>query len=253
MKYLKRYVNEHLWDDAQGFLFDRYGDGTLCTTKGIGAYWALQTDALDVGRLDRLVAHLSDTTEFARPHRTPSLSADHPKYNPGGRYWQGGVWPGTNYMLIDGLWRKGYRDEARRIAENHYAAVFEVWKNTGTFWEYYAPERIEPGFMARKDFVGWTGLPPIAVFIEYVLGIKSDYSEGSIEWDVTKTEAHGIDRYPFGPDHTVDLRVRRRGSASQVPAVHVTTDVPFDLTVRWGDGMSRTVRVEKSGDVELKR
>ena len=253
MKHLKRYVNEHLWNDEEGFLFDRYGDGTLCTTKGIGAYWALQTDALDAGRLDRLVAHLSDTTEFARPHRTPSLSADHPKYNPGGRYWQGGVWPGTNYMLIDGLWRKGYRDEARRIAENHYAAVFEVWKNTGTFWEYYAPERIEPGFMARKDFVGWTGLPPIAVFIEYVLGIKSDYSEGRIEWDVTKTEAHGIDRYPFGPDHTVDLRVRRRGSASQVPAVHVTTDVPFDLTVRWGDGMSRTVRVEKSGDVELKR
>ena len=93
-------------------------------------------------------------------------------------------------MTIDGLYRKGYHDLAREIAANHYAAVFEVWKNTGTFWEYYAPEKIEPGFMARKDFVGWTGLPPIAVFIEYILGVKSDYSEGRIVWDIEHTEVH---------------------------------------------------------------
>ena len=82
MKRLRAYVNEHLWDERTAFLYDRYGDGMLCTTKGIGAFWALQADALDKERLDRMVAHLSDTTEFDRPHRVPSLSADHPKYNP---------------------------------------------------------------------------------------------------------------------------------------------------------------------------
>ena len=179
MKFLKGYLNERMWDDRRGFLCDRYADGTLCSTLGIGAYWALQTDVLDSVRLARLVSHLRDTAEFNRPHRVPSLAADHPKYNPNGRYWQGGVWPGTNYMLIDGLRQQGYGELAHEIAENHYRAVFEVWKKTGTFWEYYAPERIEPGFMARKDFVGWTGLPPIAVFIEYILGIRSDYSERS--------------------------------------------------------------------------
>ncbi len=252
MKQLRSYVNEHLWNDETGFLCDRYGDGTLCATKGIGAYWALQTDVLNKERLDRLVAHLSDTAEFARPHRVPSLSADHPKYNPTGRYWQGGVWPGTNYMVIDGLYRKGYRDLAREIAANHFNAVFQVWKDTGTFWEYYAPEKIEPGFMARKDFVGWTGLPPIAVFIEYVLGVKSDFSEGRIVWDVTQTEAHGIERYPYGPEGVVDLKVRARGSAAETPSVTVVTNVPFELVVNWGDGESRTVRVEKSGPVSLK-
>ena len=251
MKRLRAYVNEHLWDERTAFLYDRYGDGTLCTTKGIGAFWALQADALDRERLDRMVAHLSDTTEFDRPHRVPSLSADHPKYNSLGRYWQGGVWPGTNYMTIDGLYRKGYHDLAREIAANHYAAVFEVWKNTGTFWEYYAPEKLEPGFMARKDFVGWTGLPPIAVFIEYILGVKSDYSEGRIVWDIDYTEAHGIERYPYGPDGVVGLKVKRRASAGETPSVSVETNVPFDLTVTWGDGRSRTVLVEKSGSVIL--
>ena len=225
--------------------------GRSARPKGIGAFWALQADALDKGRMDRMVAHLADTAEFDRPHRVPSLSADHPKYNPTGRYWQGGVWPGANYMVIDGLYRKGYHDLALEVAENHFNAVFEVWKNTGTFWEYYAPEKIEPGFMARKDFVGWAGLPPIAVFIEYILGIKSDYSEGRIVWDINHTEAHGIDRYPYGPEGVVGLKVKGRNSAGDVPAVSVTTNVPFDLTVTWGDGQSRTVRVEKSGSVKL--
>jgi len=106
--------------------------------------------------------------------------------------------------------------------------------------------------MARKDFVGWTGLPPIAVFIEYVLGVKSDFSEGRIVWDVTQTEAHGIERYPYGPEGVVDLKVRARGSAAETPSVTVVTNVPFELVVNWGDGESRTVRVEKSGPVSLK-
>lgn len=251
MKRLGRYVNEHLWNTETDFLHDRYADGSLCAMKGIGAFWALHTDVLSDERLELLTAHLRDTAEFCRPHRVPSLSADHPKYNPLGRYWQGGVWPGTNYMVVDGLCRKGFRDLAREIAENHYAAVFEVWKRTGTFWEYYAPERIEPGFMARKEFVGWTGLPPIALFIEYILGIRSDFSEGRIEWDIARTEAHGIERYPYGPEGSVTLKVAARRTAGQRPSIEVVTDVPFDLVVRWGDGQCRTVRVGRSGSVKL--
>ena len=245
---LKGYINSFMWDDNTGFLYDRYADGSLCPAKGIGAYWALQTDVLDKDRLDRLVSHLSDTTEFCRPHRVPSLSAGHEKYNPAGRYWQGGVWPGTNYMVIDGLWEKGYRDLAMDIAINHYNSVFQVWKDTGTFYEYYAPEKIEPGFMARKDFVGWTGLPPIAIFIEYVLGIRSDYSQGVIEWDIHNLERHGIQRYPFGPDGCVALSVEKRKRHGDSPVIHVETDVPFDLVVTWGKDRSSTVHVEPGTD-----
>ena len=251
MKFLRTYVNDNLWDEETGFLYDQYDDGSLCPTKGVGAFWALQADVLPKERLDRMVAHLADTAEFNRPHRVPSLSADHRKYNPLGRYWQGGIWPGTNYMTIDGLWKHGYYEMADEIADNHYNSVLKVWKDTGTFWEYYAPEKIEPGFMARKNFVGWTGLPPIAVFIEYILGIKSDYSENRIDWNVRQLEEHGIDRYPFGPDGTVSLTVKKRASADERPVILVKTDKPFELVVRWG-GEVRTVNVEKSGTITLK-
>ncbi len=235
IKMLTKYIQENLWDEKTGFLYDQYADGSLNTTKGIGAYWALYTDVLSKERLDRMVNHLKDTTEFNRTHRVPSLSADNSKYNPIGRYWQGGVWPGTNYMVITGLDKKGYTPLAKEIANNHYGKVFEVYKNTGTFWEYYAPEVTEPGFMARKDFVGWTGLPPIAVFIEYILGIRSDYSENKVVWDITQKEAHGIERYPFGPDGLVTFKVKARSATTQEPQVEVTSNVPFELIIKWGD------------------
>ena len=134
------------------------------------------------------------------------------------------------------------------IAINHYNSVFQVWKDTGTFYEYYAPEKIAPGFMARKDFVGWTGLPPIAIFIEYVLGIRSDYSQGVIEWDIHNLERHGIQRYPFGPDGCVALSVEKRKRHGDSPVIHVETDVPFDLVVTWGKDRSSTVHVEPGTD-----
>ncbi len=242
IKMLTKYIQENLWDEKTGFLYDQYADGSLNSTKGIGAYWALYTDVLSKERLDRMVGHLKDTTEFNRPHRVPSLSADNPKYNPVGRYWQGGVWPGTNYMVITGLDKKGYTPLAKEIAGNHFKCVFEVYKNTGTFWEYYAPEAIEPGFMARKDFVGWTGLPPIAVFIEYILGIRSDFAENKVLWDISHKEAHGIERYPFGPDGLVTLKVKARNSLTQEPQVEVKSNVPFELTIRW-EGKEKTIQV----------
>lgn len=114
-------------------LYDQYADGTLCKTKGIGAYWALFTNVLDTIQLNRMIKELDNPETFNRKFRVPSLSADHPKYKENGRYWQGGIWPGTNYMVIQGLVKKGYRKLAREIALNHYNEVLEVYKNTGTF------------------------------------------------------------------------------------------------------------------------
>jgi hypothetical protein len=235
-KMLGAYIRDNLWDDKSGFLYDQYADGTLSTTKGIGAYWALFTDAIDSTQTARLVSQLDNPATFRRPFRVPSLSADNPKYKENGRYWQGGIWPGTNYMVMTGLMQKGYRRQAREIALNHYDQVLQVYRNTGTFWEYYAPEKAEPGFMARKEFVGWTGLPPIAELIEFIIGIRGDYvDDRTITWDLNLTEANGIERYPFGPDGLITLKAAARRSPADEPRITVDSNVDFQLVVRYGD------------------
>ena len=240
---LQKYIVENLWEEETGFLYDQYADGTLCKTKGIGAYWALFTDVLDTPKLDRLVSELDNPATFKRTHSIPSLSADHSKYKANGRYWQGGVWPGANYMVMLGLMDKGYRDLAHQIAKNHYSQVFEVYKNTGTFWEYYAPESTEPGFMARPNFVGWTGLPPIAELIEFIIGIKGNYTKKQIVWDVNLLEENGIERYPFGPEGVIGLKVAARKTVNEEPKVTVESTIDFELVLRYGE-KQKTVAIK---------
>ena len=235
IKHLSQYINDNMWSDKDGFLYDQYADNSLSTTQGIYAYWALHTDVLSKERLDKLVAHLTDTTKFNRLHRVPSLSHSHPKYKANGRYWVGGVWPGTNYMIITGLVDKGYRQLAWDITMNHYNNVLEVYKKTGTFFEYYAPESNNPGFMARKDFVGWTGLPPIAELIEYIFGIRANHEQNTITMDVNLLDAYGIDKYPYGQDGLISFKVQKRNSKEEKPKVTIQTNVPFKVILLWSD------------------
>ena len=233
---LTDYIRKYLWDDESGFLYDRYADGSLGTTKGIGAYWALHADVLEKDQLDKLVSHLSDTETFNRKFPVPSISADNPLYQEDGRYWQGGIWAPTNFMIIKGLQKNGYGDLAFDIAQKHHDQIFQVFKDTGTFWEYYAPESANPGLLARPDFVGWTGLPPIAVLIEGLFGINCDYPKKTITWNVNLLEEHGIDRYPIGPDGMLSFKCLARKSAGEKPSVEINSNIELTLKLSWKGG-----------------
>ena len=146
-----------------------------------------------------MVKELDNPATFNRKHRIPSLSADNPKYKENGRYWQGGVWPGANYMVITGL-------------------------------------------LARDNFVGWAGLPPIAELIEFIIGIRGDYAKKQIIWDMNLTEINGIERYPFGPEGLISLKAEARRSASDEPRITVDSNIDFELCVLYG-GKEKKINV----------
>ncbi len=239
-KMLKKLIREKLWDAKSAFFYDKYADGSLGTLKSIGAYWALWNDLLSPEELKSFVAHLFDQETFFRTHPVPSIPANHEKYQEDGRYWQGGVWAPTNYMIIRGLQRNGFHSEAFKLAKKHHEQVGEVFKKTNTFWEYYAPESAEPGLLARPDFVGWTGLVPVAVLFESIFGIQVNYIKKTLSWHVNLTEEHGIDRYPIGPEGMLSLKCQARGSAKQKPALEIKSDMELKLLLSW-DGGSDTV------------
>ena len=108
-------------------------------------------------------------------------------------------------MVLKGLDKYHYADLAYDIAVNHLDKVVEVYKNTGTVWGNYAPELAKKGNPAKPNFVGWTGLSPITIFIEYVLGVKIDVPNDKIRWNINLTEKHGIERLPFGENDFVTL------------------------------------------------
>ncbi len=228
-------INEKLWSEEDAFYYDMDRENQLSGVKTIGAYWALLADIVPEERLPGFIAHLENPKEFKRPHRVPTLSADHPQYREDGGYWLGGVWAPTNYMLLRGLRKVGYNQLAYDIALNTLENVVDVFKETGTVWENYAPEKKAPGGPAKPDFVGWTGLIPVAVLIEFVLGINADMQRDEIVWRISRTERHGIENYPFG-DKSVDLICEARDSIEEEPQVTVHCATPVKVRIIWNGG-----------------
>jgi hypothetical protein len=242
---LNEVTNQLLWDDKTAFYHDLRRDQSRATdVKSIAAFWALLADSVPADRLEPFLAHLENPSEFNRQHRVPTLAADHPKYDPKGGYWKGAIWAPTNYMLLRGLTQVGRDALAHEIGMNHLENVVLGFEKTGTLWENYAPDVAGQGNNG-KDFVGWTGVPPVAVLFEYAFGLRPDVPAQRLVWDVRLLEEHGVRRYPFGASGLVDLACRARNARSEKPVLEVRSTVGFELDLRW-EGGRELCRIEPS-------
>lgn len=160
-------INQKCWDEADGFYYDLGYDQPIRRAH-IGAYWMLLADAVPPQRLSRFLAPLSDPARFNRTLPTATMPGDSDLFQPDGGYWRGSIWAPTSYMVIRGLERVGRSDLAQSIARRLYSATAEVYRDTGTFWENYAPDAMAPGNESRADFCGWSAIFPITLWHEYI-------------------------------------------------------------------------------------
>lgn len=214
-------INHKMWNKKSQFYFDVTRNQTQSDTKHIGAFWTMLSNVADSSKLQSLVRHLENKSEFNRPHRVPTLSADDPHYDAKGHYWLGSVWAPTNYMVIKGLENTGFQKLADEISDNHLTMMVDVYNNFKpdenkldfderygdnykTIWECYSSELNEPAtrwdntFYSRQDFVGWSGLAPIALLIENIIGLKIEGAMNKIEWRIRRNDVHGIENIRLG-------------------------------------------------------
>ena len=235
--HLFKVINEKLWDEETKFYYDLKNDDTFNGVKHIGAFWSLLARCVPEDRAEDFIAHLNNENEFKTEHRVPTLSKDHEEYNPLGGYWCGSVWAPTNYMVLKGLDAYGKYDLSHEIACSHLDAVVEVFNNTNTLFENYAPELVDgkalKGSSSQPNFVGWTGLSPISIMFEYVFGIKPDAVNNKIEWHINLTDRHGVEKYPFGTEGELTLICEERESTADEPVITATSNIPVTLEVIW--------------------
>ena len=264
---IKELVNELLWNNETGFYFDLTEQNTLSPTIHIGAFWTLLSGIIPNQKLNVLLAHLKNPDEFWRKHLIPTLAANQPEYDSNGHYWLGGVWAPTNYMVIQGLKKYDQNSLADSIAFNHLQNVANIYynftpekekiafeerydDNYKTIWECYSPDYERPAtrwdntFYARQDFVGWSGLAPISLLIENVLGFEILGNKNLICWNLKRNDKFGIKNIQL-QDQKVDLICE---PADDKQKITIKCQKPFELELIKGSE-KHTYRISNKEEV----
>lgn len=199
-------INQKMWDSNKNFYYDLALDERHVPVKTIAGFWTLLAGVADDIQAKALAEELNNPETFKTIHRVPTLAADQDGFHAetGGGYWRGAVWAPTDMMVIRGLEKYGYDELAKEIALNHLKNVVMVFKETGTIWENYAPQKAARGTPAKPDFVGWSGIAPILFLTEYAVGIKADAITDTIVWDIRSPKRVGVEKFWFS-GNTVSL------------------------------------------------
>jgi glycogen debranching enzyme len=107
----------------------------------------------------RLVAHLTDEGQFWPRYPVPTVALNDPKFEPR-TMWRGPTWVNVNYLLVEGLERSGFPQQAAELRRR----TLDMMLGDRDIFEFYECQTGECPPRAASTF-GWSS----ALFIELAL------------------------------------------------------------------------------------
>jgi hypothetical protein len=217
-------------------------EGTLTIAKDITQTEFLQKE---LERKEQMLRHLFNPNEFYTKVPFASLSKDDPNYDCDGGYWLGSVWAPTNYAAIRGIHACGRPELAREAAIRYLDAVCAVANDPayGSIWECYAPEQYRPataeaGELVRADFVGWSGIAPITLLIEDIIGLRFDARSNTVNFRLFPNRCCGLKNMQFN-GNVVSVECTEYVAVQGRSTICVSARKPFILRINtnysWGE------------------
>ncbi|HUU42222.1 MAG TPA: trehalase family glycosidase, partial [Planctomycetota bacterium] len=155
-------VNEHLWDETDGFYYDRTERGEPVRIMTAAGFLPLFAGIPDERRAERLLEHLLDPGKFWTPFPVPSVAVDEPCFEPD--MWRGPTWVNVDLLIVLGLRRYAFADVARELTGKVLAGIEHWYCMEGAIYEFYDTfSRTAPALLDRKQRLCTDqGLAPIA-------------------------------------------------------------------------------------------
>lgn len=125
---IKKLVNLYLWNEKEGFYFDRHWDGRFSTRKAASNFFPLVARIPDDKQALKMLRHLLNPDEFWGDFVLPTISRDDPAFSDQ-QYWRGTIWPPTNYLVYQGLKSYGLDLVAADFARKSTDLFLRIWKN----------------------------------------------------------------------------------------------------------------------------
>lgn len=181
-------TNAFLWDDSEGYYFDRnIADGHFIRSRTIASLAPLWAGIPDERRASALIEHILDPGGFNTLIPLPSVAIDDPAFERD--MWRGPVWINMAFAIVEGMRRYGYHEAAADFAYRLCDGVYRTYGRTSRFYEFYDPTSYAIRDLHRKrgnrwkamtlgkkpviDFVGWTGLVN-TLAIEALFGVRQE-------------------------------------------------------------------------------
>ena len=123
---------EKLYDTPTGQYYSRdFITHKLILEPSIGTFMPLYAGSISQQRAGELVALMKNHRTYWLHHPIPSVPLDSTFFD-AKRYWQGPTWVNTNWLIIDGLKRYGFHEEAAELRERtlkmiDYAGPYEYF------------------------------------------------------------------------------------------------------------------------------
>lgn len=236
-------INHYHWSERAQFYFDFFirSEQTkkvkYVNSKTMASSWTFLAEAAKGARGEQMVRHLFDPETFYSKIPFASLSMDDPNYDCDGGYWLGSVWAPTNFAAIRGISDFGRPELAREAAIRYLEAICAVEKDPiyGSIWECYAPEQERPatteaGDLVRADFVGWSGIGPITMLIETIIGLRFDARENRVDFRIFPNQCCGLRNMHFN-GNVVSVECTEYIPVQGKSTIKVSAKKPFVLKI----------------------
>jgi glycogen debranching enzyme len=139
---------EELWEPYSGQYYSRdFITHRLLKTPSIATLLPLYAGSISQERAGELIKMLEHEQQFGAAYPVPSVPPSSFWFHAKG-YWQGPSWVNTNWLIIDGLKRYGFKDHAAALTET----TLEMVGKSGCS-EYFDPLT---GEAAGAENFSWT-------------------------------------------------------------------------------------------------
>ncbi|MBO5873246.1 MAG: hypothetical protein J6Q56_03480 [Clostridia bacterium] len=148
---IKEKINTILWDDEDGFYYDRkVSDNEFHKVKSVASFIPLFAGICDKEKAKKLVEHLNNPNEFKTAFPIPTISADDKTY-PTRDMFRGTVWLNFNYLIEIGLINYGFEKEAEELRNKTIETLKHWYLNDGVIYEFYdSMNEFSPSRLSRK-------------------------------------------------------------------------------------------------------
>ncbi len=168
----KKLITQYLWDQEQGLFFDYHvPTGRMSTYRYASTFYPLWAG---LATADQAKAVVDNLKEFERPGGIPMSTTE------SGAQWDLPYgWGNIEMLVVDGLRRYGYNDDADRVSYEFLSTVAENFRRDGTIKEKYnvvtksSEAHVELGYEMNVVGFGWTN----GAFLELLHGLPKEMVE----------------------------------------------------------------------------